>query len=261
VIGTVAGANDVLGDIWSYDIDRGTLSRLTFDGFSTWPSFSPDGEWVIYASLVQPRDRDLLRVRIGGGSPPETLLTAPGQQHEGEVTPDGRTLVFREIRPRTNRDIWATSLTLPMAERYKARRPLAVTPFDERSLEISPNGRWLAYESDASGRPEVYVRPIADAPERWQVSPRGGDEPRWDRSGKALYYRNADTLFRVEVQDTPTFVPGARRTLFTGSFVTDLRANYDVSPDGRRFVLLREIDRDRTDELRVVLHAFDAAKK
>jgi serine/threonine-protein kinase len=261
LVGTVAGANDVLGDIWSYDLDRATLSRVTFDGSSTFPSFSPDGQWVTYASLVHPRDRDLLRVRTGGGTPPETLLTAPGQQHEAEVTPDGRTLVFREIRPRTGRDIWATSLTVPAPERFKARRPLAVTPYDERSLAISPNGRWLAYVSDASGRPEVYVRPIADAPDRWQLSPTGGDEPRWDHSGRAIYYRHADTLFRVDVADTPTFTPGARRMLFSGSFVTDLRANYDVSPDGRRFVLLRELDRDRTDELRVVLHAFDAGKE
>jgi serine/threonine-protein kinase len=261
VVGIGVGTNDVLGDVWSYDLDRATLSRVTFDGSSTLPSYSADGQWVMYASLVRPRDRDLLRVRASGGTPPETLLTAPGQQHEVEVTPDGRTLVFREIRPRTGRDIWATSLTIPLADRFKARRPLAVTPYDERSLAISPNGRWLAYVTDASGRPEVYVRPIADAPDRWQLSPRGGDEPRWDHSGKALYYRNADTVFRVEVGDTPTFTPGARRMLFTGSFVTDLRANYDVSPDGRRFVLMREPDRDRTDELRVVLHAFDAGKE
>ena len=256
-IGIAIGANDLLGDIWSYDLDRGTLSRLTFDGHSTFPSFSADGQWLMYASLVRPDDRDLFRVRVGGGTPPETLLTAPGQQHEVETTPDGRTLVFREIKPRTGRDIWATSLTSPLSARYKERRPLTVTPYDERAITLSPDGRWLAYVSDVSGRPEVYVRPVANAPDRWQLSPSGGDEPRWDRSGGALYYRNADTLFRVAIEGASKFTPGARRALFTGTFVTDLRSGYDVSADGRRFVFLREIERDRTDELRVVLHAFD----
>ena len=259
-VGAALGPNDVLGDIWSYDLGRGTLSRLTFDGASTFPTFTPDGQWVMYASLVRPNDRDLLRVRTGGGAPPETLLTAPGQQHEADVTPDGTTLVYREITPRTGRDIWAVPLTVPLSKRFGERRPLAVTPFDERSLTLSPDGRWLAYVSDASGRPEVYVRAVADSPDRSQVTPGGGDEPRWDRTGSALYYRNADTLFKVVIQPGHRFSPGARQALFTGSFVTDLRSGYDVSPDGRRFVLLRELDRDRSDELRVVLHAFDAIR-
>jgi Tol biopolymer transport system component len=253
-------ANDVLGDVWIYDVDRGTLARLTFDGGSTFPSFTPDGQWVMYASLVRPSDRDILRVRAGGGTPPETVLAAPGQQHEAEVTPDGKTLVYRSIGPGTGRDLWAVSLDDPPADRLAHRRPLAVTPYDERGLAISADGRWLAYVSDASGQPEVYVRPVADSPGRWQVSPSGGAEPRWDRSGRSLYYRNADTLFTVAIEPGPTFRAGARRALFTGTFVTDLRSGYDVSPDGRRFVLLREKDRDRTDELRVVLHAFDPSR-
>ena len=257
-VGVGVGANDVLGDIWSYDLERGTLSRLTFDGGSTFASYTPDGQWVMYASLVRPNDRDLLRVRAGGGAAPETVLTAPGQQHEAEVTPDGATLVYREIGVRRGRDIWAVALGVPPSERLRQRRPLAVTPYDERGLAISPDGKWLAYTSDASGRAEVYVRAIADTPERWQVSPTGGGEARWDRTGRALYYRNADTLFRVAIEAGAAFKPAARQALFSGLFETDLRNGYDVSPDGRRFVLVRALDRDRTDELRVVLHAFDA---
>jgi serine/threonine-protein kinase len=258
VVGIGLGAADVLGDIWSYDVDRATLSRLTFDAGSTFPSYTPDGQWVMYASLVHPNDRDILRVRAGGGAPPETVLAAPGQQHEAEVTPDGTTLVYREINTRTARDIWAAPLTVAPAIRSKQRRPLVVTPYDERGVALSPDGKWVAYTSDATGRSEVYVRAVADTPERWQVSPSGGVEARWDRGGRALYYRNGDTVFKVPGEPGATFKPGVRQTAFIGSFMTDLRSGYDVSPDGRRFVLIRELDRDRTDELRVVLHAFDA---
>jgi hypothetical protein len=251
---------DARSDIWTYDVARGLLSKLTFDGGSTYPEYSPDGRWISYASLVRPNDRDLLRVPAGGGTP-ETVLAAPGQQHEGIVTPDGTTLVYREINARTGFDIWAVDLTRPVSERLRGRRQLAATSYGERGIALSPDGRWLAFTSDASKRNEIYVRPLADTPERSQVSPGGGDEAQWDPAGRALYYWNGDTLFSVAVERAPAFHLGARRARFVGRFLHDARASYDVSPDGQRILLVRELDSDRPSEITVVLHALDGHRQ
>ena len=251
------GGNDVASDIWVYDFDRATFSRLTLDGGSTFPEYTPDGQWILYASLVRPDDRDLLRIRPSGGTP-DTLLALRGQQHEAAITPDGGTLIYRQMDPRNSRDIWAIALGARGMAVPPRRRAIATTPFDERSIALSPDGRWLAYQSNESGRDEVYVRSVADGSSRWQLSPSGGDEPRWDHSGRALYYRNGDTLFTVDVaaREDSTFRSGARRMMFVLPAARDTRAAYDVSPDGRRFVFLREVPRNRPDEIRVVLHAF-----
>jgi len=259
-VGIHAGA-DALSDIWTVDLARGAPSRLTLDGASGFPEYTPDGQWISYASLVRPDDRDLLRVRRSGGTP-ETLLAAPGQQHEGLVTRDGTTLVYREINPRTQRDVWAVDLTQPADARLSGRRALAASAADEVGIALSPDGRWLAYTSNQSGRNEVYVRPVADAPTRPQlISLSGGEGARWDRVGRALYYWNADTLFSVAVERATGLPLGARRALFTFPFTSDGGTGYDVSPDGRRFVLLRELEPDRSSEITVVLHAFDAVDR
>ena len=249
------GGNDVASDVWLYDLDRATFSRLTLDGGSTFPEYTADGRWILYASLVRPDDRDLLRIRPGGGAP-DTVLALRGQQHEAAITPDGRTLIYRQMDPRNSRDIWAVPIGPRGTALPSPRRAVAATPFDERSIALSPDGRWLAYQSNESGRDEVYVRGLADGSEQWQLSPSGGDEPRWDHSGRALYYRNGDTLFSVAVQAASTFRPGARRMLFVLAAARDTRAAYDVSPDGHRFLFLREVPKHRPDEIRVVLHAF-----
>jgi hypothetical protein len=194
--------------------------------------------------------------------PPSPIqLAAPGQQHEGAVTPDGATLVYREINARTGRDIWAVDLTRPADTRLRARRAIAATPYDGRGIALSPDGRWLADTANQSGRDEVYVRPVADAPERWQVSPSGGAQARWDRAGRVLYYPNADTRFSVAVERASVFRLGARRALFTGRCLPDTRASHDVSPEDRHFLLVREFEPDRPDEVTVVLHALDAADR
>jgi len=105
------------------------------------------------------------------------------------------------------------------------------------------------------------VRPLADTPERSQVSPGGGDEAQWDPAGRALYYWNGDTLFSVAVERAPAFHLGARRARFVGRFLHDARASYDVSPDGQRILLVRELDSDRPSEITVVLHALDGHRQ
>jgi Tol biopolymer transport system component len=111
---------------------------------------------------------------------------------------------------------------------------------------LSPNGRWLAYESDESERPEIYVRPFLSTGARVQVSTQGGQEPIWDRSGRTLYYRVGRALSAVAVTTEPTFSLGSeRRTVLVGAYLGDpTHANYDVAPDGRHLLMLKSIGPD-----------------
>lgn len=117
--------------------------------------------------------------------------------------------------------------------------PLLTSPFDERSPALAPNDRWLAYVSNETGRDEVYVRPFPEGGARWLVSTAGGTEPRWRRDGRELFYRNADSVFAIQVRTQPDFAAGPRTLLFVGNFLTNYRhATYDAHPDGQRFVFI-----------------------
>jgi serine/threonine-protein kinase len=118
-------------------------------------------------------------------------------------------------------------------------RPFAPSRFNETAPAFSPDGRWLAYVSDESGRLEVYVRPFPGPGEAHTISVGGGSEPVWDRRGRELYFRNGDQMLAVAVSTQPTFTASRPRLLFTGPFVRTVgRINYDVSPDGESFVML-----------------------
>lgn len=126
------------------------------------------------------------------------------------------------------------------ADSAQTRRPFLNSPFEERAPAISPDGRWLAYVSDESGSDEVYVRAYPDPAGRWQVSLNGGIEPRWAASGREIFYRSGDSLIAVSVTTQPTFAPGARQALFARWYLRESNhAQYDVHPDGQRFVMVR----------------------
>ena len=124
-----------------------------------------------------------------------------------------------------------------------ARRvePLLHSPFAERNGAISPDGRWLAYESNESGQEEIHVRPFPNVSDggRWQVSAGGGTCPVWSPDGQELFYRDLNGVMAVTVQSTPTFSSGNPTKLFDGPYLTGVGGSYDVSRDGRRFLMLK----------------------
>jgi hypothetical protein len=143
-------------------------------------------------------------------------------------------------------------------ERVEADLPLAVD--DEYGSSVSPDGRWIAYQSDESSRPEVYVRDLAGSGARWQVSTGGGEEPRWSRDGKELFYREDTRLLAVPVETRGRFEAGAPKVVVEGIFNlrSDTGVSYDVAPSGRRFLMVRPaVDRDRPVAVRVVLNWRD----
>jgi Tol biopolymer transport system component len=141
-------------------------------------------------------------------------------------------------------------------------RPIETTPFVETTPAFSPDGRWLAYASDETGRFEVYVRPWPGPGQKYLVSSGGGGEPVWARNGRELFFRNGDQMLAVDV--TPAgdeaFTASRPRVLFAGSFTRGGggRTNYDVSPDGRQFVMLNSGEEERAaTQISVVLNFFD----
>jgi len=242
-------------DVWIHDVSQGTLSRLTFEGQNFYPAWSPDGRKVAYSSTAAGRDRDIYWKAWDGSGAEDTLVARPEEQWEVAFAPDGRSLVYRESHPKTARDIWF----LPL-QGDRTPQPLLTTPFEERAPSVSPDGRWLAYTSEETGREEVYVRPYPGAGGRWQVSTGGGQEPLWARTGRELFYRSGDSLIAVDVRPGPVFSVGSRRRLFQGRYAANNNyPNYDVHPDGRRFLMIKS--QEGPSELVAVLGWFEELRR
>ena len=166
---------------------------------------------------------------------PGTLptLSGAGPQFPMSWSPDGSTLAFHERKPNGERDIWVVS---PGSDPV----PFLLTPFDERSPRFSPDGKWLAYVSDESGRNDVYVQPFPGPGPKWLVSTDGGIDPVWSKDGRELFYRRDDQMMAVSVAPKGEFSAGRPRRLFEIRFdAGDNGPNYDVSPDGNWFVMPR----------------------
>jgi serine/threonine-protein kinase len=243
----------VLGDLWVWDLGARNFQRITFDTASAYAEWMPDGRRLVYGRASGSGVIALYRILTDGSGQPESLLARPSPIFESSPTPDGRSLVFRESHARTGRDIWIAPLDSP-----QSARSLLVTPFDERNPAVSPDDRWLAYASNETGAPEIYVRGLAEGGGRTRVSTGGGTEPRWARSGRELFFRTADSVYVVTVTPGPEFRGGAPRALLGGRFTTSTVTNWDVAPDGRGFVMVRTPESAlEGTPLNVVLHWFD----
>ena len=156
------------------------------------------------------------------------------------------------------RDLWV----LP-SEGDRKPSPFLQTPFNEAGAQFSPDGRWIAYMSNESGRMEVYVQPYPNPGGKWQISTGGGVEPVWARSGRELFYRNGDRMMVVDIGTEPAFSAGRPSVLFEGQFLNlSWAANYDVAPDGQRFLMIQPIEREgATSQIHVVLNWFEELKR
>ncbi|MCX5755175.1 MAG: hypothetical protein NTX19_03515, partial [Gemmatimonadetes bacterium] len=239
---TVARTNSEENDIWIKQLDRklGTLTKLTFEGNNINPVWTPNGQRVLYAGAGPA----LRSRRADGTGAVDTLFMSKRDVYTVVLTPDSNTFLLR-LRP--------PSMDIVLAHRGDtATVPLVASPaFNETSPALSPDGRWLAYSSNESGRHEVYVRPYpkVDAG-RWQVSQAGGSSPHWSHTGRELFYQNGvQALVAVAVAVVPgvTFTLGAQVTLFTTSGFTSSTGGsttylyYDVAPDDKRFVFFRKL--------------------
>ena len=239
-------------NIWLYDFIRRSMSRLTFGhGFdSMTPIWTPDGDRVVARHL--PSDNLFWQVVDGSGSL-ERLLTSEYPQTPGSFSPDGKTFIFHESLPETGDDIWM----LPLHE-SGSPRPLLHTSFNEIQPEVSPDGRWLAYRSDESGRNEIYLRSFPASGPKRQVSTSGGTDPAWNPNGRELFYRNGDKMMAVDIETDGEGTLGESRRLFQRRFAIGRLAfrNWDVSRDGERFVMIDDNQAKRPPTELVLVQNF-----
>ncbi len=229
-------------DIWVKELDRGPLSRLSFDpSIDRRPRWSSDGRWIYYTSDRAERYRLYRRASDGTGSE-ELVLDLDRPILEAQQTPDGAWWALRlggESGVTGLRDIVA----LRTGETEMV--PVAAEPYDEKAAALSPDGRWIAYESNETGDDEIYVRPFPNANDgKWQVSAGGGLNPRWSRNGREIFYITTDGLMSVaEVSTQAGFRVGQRSGLFDvderGLAYGSNYTSWDVSPDGQRFVFVQ----------------------
>jgi len=233
---------DAERDIWVWSLERATLTRLTFDPlFDRFPVWSPDSRRIAFSSQRDGSRGNLFWQMADGTGQAERVAKG---RNNSQVFPtsfssDGTRLVVHGDSNGTQvDDIGIVSLE-GGADSEVA--PLLETMFSEANAQVSPDGRWLAYESDESGQLEVYVRPFPDIDAgRWQVSTGGGAQPVWARNGRELFYRSGDAVMSVPVETGASFVSRNPVVLFTGEFAPSIGGrNYDVSPDGQRFLMLK----------------------
>jgi len=244
-------------DVWAYDLLRGTLTRVTFDGVSQFPTWTADGKRVTFQSNKGTAP-NLVSKDVDGSGSEEQLTTGGHPQRPGSWSADGDLFAFTDVDPITGWDVWIISL-----KDGRTARPFVRTPFNETAPAFSPAGRWIAYQSDESGRNEVYVQSFPEPGGKVLVSTEGGTEPAWSGDGRELFYKNGDRMMAVAIAVQPAFQPSKPQVLFEGpSWVIAGSRQYDVTPDGRRFLMIAESEQvAAATHINIVLNWFGELKR
>ncbi len=243
-------------DVFVYDFANGVLSNITTDGVSHWPVWSPDGATIGYRSGPMGRFQ-LRQVRADRSRPAEHVPATGASQSAESYSPDGRAIAYTAMTPGT-----PTRIAIVPLE-GGAPQPLDSTKYAQGSPKFSPDGHCLAYCSNESGRPEVYVQAVPRPGAKIQVSNDGGNDPVWRRDGGELFYRSGDRMMAVAVSTASGLSTGRPQELWKGHYSHGMSSscgapgltssNYDVTPDGRRFLMIEDADQDFNSSRQIVV--------
>jgi serine/threonine-protein kinase len=242
-------------DIWTYDLASGAPLRFTFEPLDEiFPRWTADGSRIAYGS----RTGTIFWKSSDGSGPREEVTHGEFPRYPASFSADGTLMAFVEVHPTRRRDIWL----MPLRGDRKPQ-PLLATDADERDARFSPDGQWLAYVSDETGRDEVFIRPINSRGGRQQLSSDGGTGPTWAPNGRELFFAHGDHLSVVALDERRNPL-GRDRVLFTIPKFEDLQATvdatlYDVMPDGQHFVFLLDQSSSRP-HFNVILNWFQELK-
>ncbi len=263
-------------DVWVYDFARDGMTRLTFAQEDDWSAiWTPDGRRVTYSSEAGGNLSTLSWTLADGSGQPERLTESNEEQEPNDWSPDGKVLIFEQTSSSTGRDLWALHLDEeaqpPSAEGKSptARgrlEPYLQSPFGEGNARFSPDGRWLAYQSNETGRVEVFVRPFPDTGGKVQISTDGGVQPVWAPNGRELYYRVPDGLMAVSVsvRGNDFRVEKPRQLLEVQIAGGPVNPDYDVEPGGRRFLVKQlegEEEAVQITHINFILNWFDELRQ
>ena len=255
-------ATGINPDLWTHEFARGTTTRLTFDAAMDWlATWSPDGTKIVYSS-ARGGNNDLYRKDSDGTGKEEPLLESPGGEYAQDWSRDGRFLLFSTNGAPSARSAVNSALDLAVLDLKGDGKPQSylASEANESQGRFSPDGRFVAYVSNASGQNEVYVQTFPN-PEagKWMISRGGGVQPRWRRDGRELFFVSADSkMMALDITTTPVFTPGIPKALFDapiwGGGQTNNVTRYDVTGDGQRFIINSVSADERPAPITVVLN-------
>ena len=230
-----------------YERDRGVLMRIVANGaLNNAPVWAPDGKDLLFDAVSTSEKRGIYRVAADGSSAPRLVFETTINSHITSVAGSYAAVMVND--PATSADLWLLSLgDQPEMHAFKQ------TSAAERQGTLSPDGRYMAYASNESGRSEIYVEPVPGPGGRWQISTDGGEQPRWVRTGREIVYRNGTKMMSAAVQIQPAFSAAKPAELFDRKFDRGgTVGGYDVTADGQTFVMTRSEQANPT-EIRVVV--------
>jgi eukaryotic-like serine/threonine-protein kinase len=239
-------------DVWVYDLERDTLTKVSFGADDYRPHWSPDGKMIAYDSSKSGHQQVYVKRSVAQSA--EIMVTdGPESKELYGWTPDGHEIIFGRLNKDTGWDLYAAQV-----EGDHKVRPLVEAPFNQKGARLSPDGKWLAYVSDESGQPEVFVQAMSDPNTRAQISSDTGADPRWSPSGKELFFLSKGRVMSVKFASGNMLEPSKPVVLFE-----DKRAwsGYDVAADGRLVVAREAENKGIGNQINVVLHWFDEVKR
>lgn len=245
-------------DIWVYDLEGGNFTQLTSGADSdVYPLWTPDGKRVTFSSNKTGPWNVSWKAADGSGAE-ERITTSPHTQFPMSWSPDGKVLTVYQVDPATAGDVWLLS-----REGEPEYWPLLKTPAIEGVARFSPDGHWISYASNESGRFEVYVLPYPGPGQKVQISTEGGTGPMWGRNGQELFFWQGDKMMAVDATTEPAFGTSKPRVLFEGVYdFAPGQINYDVAPDGQRFVMIKDPTPALVEkQLRTVPNWFEELKR
>jgi len=244
-------------DIYLYGFANGVLTKMTTDGVSHWPVWSPDGKNIGYRSGPMGGFK-LFEVPADRSRDPQQVPAEGRAQSAESYSPDGQAIAYTAAAP----GVAPKVMVVPL-QGDRTPRPLDNSKYAQGSPKFSPDGRWLAYCSPESGKPQVYVQAFPGPGAKVQVSSDGGTDPVWKRNGGELYYRNGDSMMAVPVSTGPTFSAGRPQELWKGHYSPGMgsscggpgptSSNYDVTADGKRFLMVKDDDQDYATSKQIVV--------
>ena len=261
IVFEITGASGI-GDLWTMDLAGGNMSRFTFEpSDDSTPLWSPDGERIVWTSS-RSGVYDLYWKAASGAGKDELLLRSATSKTVDDWSLDGKFIIYEDADPKTKQDVWV----LPMSGERKPM-PYLQTEFNEVHARFSPDGRWVAYVSDESGQPEVYVQSFPATGGKWQISSGGGDQPLWRRDGKELFYvATGGKLMAAEINPRASaFHAGVPKPLFEIHYspgaITGLRNTVLVTADGQRFLVNASLEDSASFPITVVLNWTSLVKR
>jgi len=246
------------GDVWVYDFARATFTRFTFTTRNASPIWSADSKTIFYSQVDETgTSTTIMRKPADASREAEPVVSIKDTAYIKAIRLDGASAIFDFQLNANSADVLECALT-----QGAKPTPIVATPFNSYASALSPDGRWLAYQSSDNGGPQIYVRDLSSAGGLQQVSAEGGEEPRWSHDGRELFFRNNDIFMSAQVETSPSFKSGTPHRLFNGIY--NLRSasgvSYAVDPKGGRFLMIRTAE-DTTAQVEVVVNWFDELRR